>query len=107
MNRLPGFRPGCEGEVMHAEVSLDGDAVWLHGVARDHGPGEVAGLGSSRGTLNRFVPDVDERHARPMAAVALERSGRAGPTGIRHRKPEHRQQHTGDRGCDEGQTEVG
>ncbi len=56
---------------MHAEVSLDGDAVWLHGVAPDHGPGEVAGLGSSRGTLNRFVPDVDERHARASAAVAL------------------------------------
>jgi uncharacterized glyoxalase superfamily protein PhnB len=63
-----GFSPGGvrrngEGEVMHGEVSLGGEVIWLHRVSRDYGLRGAAELGSATGMLNVFVDDVDQHYA--------------------------------------------
>ena len=65
-----GVHRNGEGEVMHGEVSLDGEAIWLHRVSPDYHLRGVAELGSATGMLNVFVPDVDEHHTRSAAAGA-------------------------------------
>ena len=70
-----GFSPGGvhrddDGQVVHGEVSLDGEAIWLHRVAPEHGLRSVAELGAAAGMLNVFVDDVDAHHARSAAAGA-------------------------------------
>lgn len=70
-----GFSPGGfhrdeHGQVEHGEVSLDGETIWLHRVAPDHGLRSVAELGSATSMLNVFVEDVDAHHARSAAAGA-------------------------------------
>ncbi len=59
-----------EGEVMHGEVALGGEAIWLHRVSPDYGLRAVADLGSATGMLNVFVEDVDAHYAQAMAAGA-------------------------------------
>ena len=63
-----GIHRHDDGEVSHAEVSLDGEAVWLHRVSPEYGLRGVAELGSASGMLNVFVDDVDAHHARTAAA---------------------------------------
>lgn len=70
-----GFSPGGlhrndQGDVVHGEVVLDGERIWLHRVAPDHGLRSVMELGSATGMLNIFVDDVDEHHAHAVAAGA-------------------------------------
>lgn len=59
-----------DGEVVHGEVSQDGEAVWLHRVSPTYGLRGAAELGSCTGMLNVFVGDVDDHHARSAAAGA-------------------------------------
>lgn len=70
-----GFRTGGvhrdgEGQVLHGEVSHDGEAIWLHPASPDHGLRGVAEVGSATGMLNVLVADVDAHHARTAAAGA-------------------------------------
>ena len=70
-----GFDPGGvhrndEGDVMHAEVALAGEAIWLHRVSPDCGLRAVTDLGSATGMLNVFVEDVDTHYAQAIAAGA-------------------------------------
>lgn len=65
-----GVHRNGDGEVMHGEVSLDGEVIWLHRVSPDYGLRGVAELGSATGMLNVFVDDVDAHHARCVAAGA-------------------------------------
>ena len=70
-----GFSPGGlhrddDGHVIHGEVSMDGETIWLHQVSPDHGLRSVAELGSATGMLNVFVDDVDAHHARSAAGGA-------------------------------------
>lgn len=70
-----GFSPGGihrdgDDQVIHGEVLLDGEAIWLHRVSPDDGLRGAAELGSVTGMLNVFVPDVDAHHARSVAAGA-------------------------------------
>lgn len=65
-----GFNRNAEGEVMHGEVSLEGEAIWLHPVSPDYDLRGAAELGSATGMLNVFVEDVDKHYARSMAAGA-------------------------------------
>lgn len=65
-----GINRDDDGAVTHAEVSIGGEAVWLHRVAPDHGLRGVAELGAASGMLNVFVDDVDAHHARTAAAGA-------------------------------------
>jgi len=54
-----------DGEVLHGEVSLDGEAIGLHHVSPDHGLRGAAELGAATGMLNVRVHDVDAHtHAR-------------------------------------------
>lgn len=70
-----GFSPGSlhrddHGQVVHGEVSLDDEIIWLHRVAPEHGLRGVVELGSATGMINVFVDDVDAHHARSVAAGA-------------------------------------
>lgn len=70
-----GFSAGAlqrddEGEVVHAEVSLGHETVWLHRVAPEHGLRGVAELGAATGMVLVFVDEVDGHHARSAAAGA-------------------------------------
>jgi len=65
-----GLHRGDDGQVVHGEVTLDSETIWLHRVAPDHGLRSVAELGSASGMLNVFVDDVDAHHARSAAGGA-------------------------------------
>lgn len=65
-----GVHRDTEGEVAHGEVSLDGEAIWLHQVSPDFHLRAAAELGSTTGMLTVFVTDVDDHHARSAAAGA-------------------------------------
>ncbi|MBC8073977.1 MAG: bleomycin resistance protein [Deltaproteobacteria bacterium] len=65
-----GLRRDDAGQVVHGEVSLGGEAIWLHRVSPDYGLRGVAELGSATGMINVFVDDVDAHHARSVAAGA-------------------------------------
>lgn len=70
-----GLAPGqivrnAEGEVMHGEVSIGTETVWLHRVSPEHGLGSVAKLGAATGMLNVFVDDVDAHFTQVQAAGA-------------------------------------
>lgn len=65
-----GVNRNAEGEVMHGEVSLDGEAIWLHRVSAGFGLRGAAELGSATSMLNVLVEDVDRHYARSMAAGA-------------------------------------
>lgn len=58
------------GQVVHAEVSMDGEAVWLHRVVADQMLRSPSELGAATGMLNVFVDDVDAHHAHSVAAGA-------------------------------------
>jgi len=65
-----GVNRDANGNVSHAEVSLNGEVIWLHRVSPDYGLRGVAELGAASGMLNVFVDDVDAHHARSVAAGA-------------------------------------
>lgn len=65
-----GVHRNGEGEVVHGEVSLEGETIWLHRVSPDFRLRAAAELGSTAGMLNVFVTDVDEHHSRSAAAGA-------------------------------------
>lgn len=70
-----GFNPGGlhrndDGQVVHGEVSLEGETIWLHRVAPEYRLRGVAELGSATSMINVFVDDVDAHHARSAAAGA-------------------------------------
>lgn len=65
-----GVHRNDEGDVIHGEVALAGEAIWLHRVSPDYGLRAVADLGSATGMLNVFVDDVDAHHAHATAAGA-------------------------------------
>jgi uncharacterized glyoxalase superfamily protein PhnB len=70
-----GFRSGGlhhddDGQVVHGEVSQDGETIWLPRVAPDHGLRGVAELGSATSMLNVFVDDLDDHHAHSAAGGA-------------------------------------
>lgn len=49
---------------------MDGESIWLHRVAPDHGLRSVGEVGSATGMLNVFVDDVDAHHAHAVSAGA-------------------------------------
>jgi uncharacterized glyoxalase superfamily protein PhnB len=63
-----GIHRDDAGQVVHGEVSLDGEAIWLHRASPDPGLRDVTALGSATGMLNVFVEDVDAHHGRAAAA---------------------------------------
>jgi uncharacterized glyoxalase superfamily protein PhnB len=65
-----GVHRDDDGLVVHGEVSLDGEAVWLHRVSPEFGLRGAAELGSATGMLNVLVADVDAHHAMSSAAGA-------------------------------------
>jgi uncharacterized glyoxalase superfamily protein PhnB/AraC-like DNA-binding protein len=65
-----GINQHADGEVMHAEVALDGEVIWLHRVSADYGLRSTTELGAATGMLNVLVDDVDAHHARSVAAGA-------------------------------------
>lgn len=65
-----GLHRGDDGQVVHAEVSLGGEAIRLHRVVADQGLRSAAEFGAATGMLNVFVEDVDAHHARTVAAGA-------------------------------------
>lgn len=65
-----GIHRAEDGEVVHGEVLLGGEAVWLHRVSSDHGLRGVAETGWATGMLNVFVDDVDAHHDRAVAGGA-------------------------------------
>ncbi len=65
-----GVHRNDDGEVMHGEVSLAGEVIWLHRVSPHYGLRGVTDLGAATGMLNIFVDDVDAHHARSLAAGA-------------------------------------
>ena len=70
-----GFTAGgvfhnSDGEAIHGEVSLGEEVIWLHPVCPEHNLRGAAELGSATGMLNVYVEDVDEHHARSVAAGA-------------------------------------
>lgn len=65
-----GVERDGSGDVVHGEVSLDGETIWLHRASPDHGLRGVAEHGSATGMLNVYVDDVDAHHARAAAAGA-------------------------------------
>jgi len=58
------------GQVVHGEVVMDGEAIWLHRVNADHGLRGVGEVGASTSMLNVLVDDVDAHHARSVASGA-------------------------------------
>lgn len=65
-----GVNRDADGEVSHAEVSIAGEAIWLHRVSPDHGLRGAGELGAATGMVNVFVEDVDAHHARSVEAGA-------------------------------------
>jgi len=65
-----GIHRTGDGEIVHGEVSLDGEVIWLHRVSPEYGLRGVAEMGSATGMLNVFVDDVDAHHGRAVAAGA-------------------------------------
>jgi MerR family transcriptional regulator, thiopeptide resistance regulator len=65
-----GLHHDPDGHVVHGEVSLAGETIWLHRVAPDHGLRSVTELGAATGMINIFVDDVDAHHAHSTAAGA-------------------------------------
>jgi uncharacterized glyoxalase superfamily protein PhnB len=63
-----GIHRDDDGQVVHGEVWLDGEAVWLHRVSPEFGLRGAGELGSATGMLNVFVEDVDAHHATSSAA---------------------------------------
>ena len=47
-----GIRRDDDGQVVHGEVSLSGEAVWLHRVSPHYGLRGVVELGSATGMLS-------------------------------------------------------
>jgi uncharacterized glyoxalase superfamily protein PhnB len=66
-----GVRRNVEGEVMHGEVSLGSEVIWLHRISPDHGLRGTKELGGATGMLNVFVDDVDQHYA-----TALEKGAK-------------------------------
>ncbi len=65
-----GLHRDDDGQVVHGEVSLAGETIWLHRVAPDHGLRGVAELGAATSMINVFVDDVDAHHTHSTAAGA-------------------------------------
>ena len=65
-----GVHRDDDGQVVHGEVSLAGETIWLHRVAPDHGLQSVTELGAATSMINVFVDDVDAHHAHSAAAGA-------------------------------------
>lgn len=65
-----GVHRNDEGDFMHGEVALAGEAIWLHRVSPDYGLRAVADLGSATGMLNVFVDVVEAHHFHATAAGA-------------------------------------
>ncbi len=65
-----GVQRTPDGEVVHGEVALDGEVVWLHQVSPTYRLRGTAELGAATGMLNVLVDDVDEHHSRSAAAGA-------------------------------------
>ena len=57
------------GTVVHGEVSLGGDVIWLHRVSPEHDLDSPRRAASHAG-LSIQIPDVDDHYARTKAAGA-------------------------------------
>lgn len=65
-----GLHRGDDGQVDHGEVSMDGQAIWLHRLSPDFGLTSPATHGAGTGMVAVIVDDVDAHHARAQAASA-------------------------------------
>lgn len=70
-----GFEPGRvdrdnDGAVVHGEIRIAGETVWLHRVAPEHGLQAAGRLGAASGMLNVIVDDVDAHYERSVASGA-------------------------------------
>jgi uncharacterized glyoxalase superfamily protein PhnB len=65
-----GLHRDADGHVVHGEVSLGDEVIWLHRVAPEFGLRSVPELGAATAMVNVFVDDVDAHHARSAAAGA-------------------------------------
>ena len=72
------------GRVVHAEVSLNGSAIWMHRATADHGLASPKALAAVSSGVVVLVPDVDAHFARARAAgAAIEREPADQPYGQR------------------------
>ncbi|MDN5765956.1 MAG: VOC family protein [Humibacillus sp.] len=62
---------GDDGRVVHGEVSVDGESVWLHQAAPEHGLSSQASHHSASGGLAVLVDDVDAHCERARSAGAV------------------------------------
>ena len=74
--RCFGFEAGVlerdeDGRVVHGEVSLDGEVIWMHRATAEHGLASPRGLAATSGGVVVLVPDVDEHCRRARAAGAV------------------------------------
>lgn len=58
------------GHVVHGEVSVGGEAIWLHRVTEEHGLASPRALPATNGGLVVMVDDVDAHHERAREAGA-------------------------------------
>jgi MerR family transcriptional regulator, thiopeptide resistance regulator len=65
-----GLHRAVDGTVVHGEVRMDDDVVWLHRVTAEHEMVSPRGATASYGGLSVIVPDVDAHFARAKAAGA-------------------------------------
>ncbi|MGO9976902.1 MAG: VOC family protein [Solirubrobacteraceae bacterium] len=70
-----GFRPGRidrddEGRVVHGEVFVDSEVIWLHRVTTEHQMVSPPSQAGASGGLAIVVDDVDAHYSRALAAGA-------------------------------------
>ncbi len=66
-----GLHRDDAGTVVHGEVTLGGETIWLHQVSPDHGMASPRSLAASHAGLSVHIHDVDAHHERAKAAGAL------------------------------------
>lgn len=82
-----------DGTVVHGEVRLGDEPIWLHAVTAEHEMGSPNEAAESHGGLTVLVDDVDAHHERSKAAGArIDSSPTDQPYGLREygaRDPEN------------------
>ena len=74
--RAFGFEVGIlerdrDGRVVHGEVSMNGNAIWMHRATAEHGLASPKGMAAVSSGVVVLVDDVDDHFRRARAAGAV------------------------------------